>query len=140
MDGKTAMKAAGIPRIILGAKEGLALNNGATFSAAIAAIAVIDAEYLLDLADYALSMTLEGVMGCSAAFDLRLHTARGHPGQIKVAEHIRQITSGSTMLDQSDRIQDAYSLRCAPQVMGAARDTIVVRSRGNSTGSECGYR
>ena len=124
MDGKTAMEAAGLTRIVLGPKEGLALNNGATFSAAIAALAIIDAEYYLDLADYALAMTLEGVMGCSAAFDIRLHMARGHPGQIKVAEHVRQITAGSTMLDNSGRIQDAYSLRCAPQVMGAARDTI----------------
>jgi len=124
MNGKTAMELAGIPRIILGPKEGLAVNNGATFSAAIAALAVQDAEYLLDLADYALGMTLEGVMGCSAAFDLRLHLARGHPGQIKVAKHIQEITAGSTMLDQSGRIQDAYSLRCAPQVMGAAWDTI----------------
>lgn len=125
MDGKRAMGLAGIPRVILGPKEGLALNNGATFSAAIAALAVVDAEYLLDLADYALGMTLEGVMGCSAAFDYRMHTARGHPGQITVAKHVREITSGSTMLDKSGRIQDAYSLRCAPQVMGAARDTVL---------------
>jgi histidine ammonia-lyase len=124
MDGKAAMQAAGLPRMILGPKEGLALNNGATFSAAIAALAVEDADYLLDLADYALSMTLEGVMGCSAAFDPRLHTVRGHPGQIEVAERVRKITAGSTLIDQSGRIQDAYSLRCAPQVNGAARDTI----------------
>ncbi len=124
LDGKTAMQQAGLQRIKLGPKEGLALNNGATFSAAIAAIAVVDAEYLLDVADYSLSMTLEAVMGCSTAFDLRLHTVRGHPGQIRVAEHVREITTGSTLLDSSGRIQDAYSLRCAPQVMGAARDTV----------------
>jgi histidine ammonia-lyase len=124
LDGKAAMEAAGLPRMILGPKEGLAINNGATFSAAIAALAVEDAQYLLDLADYSLSLTLEGVMGCSAAFDPRLHIARGHPGQVQVAEHILQITAGSSLLDQSGRIQDAYSLRCAPQVMGAARDTL----------------
>ncbi len=124
LDGKTAMQRAGLPRIQLGPKEGLALNNGATFSAAIAALAVIDAEYLLDVADYALSMTLEAVLGCRAAFDLRLHEARGHPGQVRVAAHIQNITNGSTFLDYSKRIQDAYSLRCAPQVMGAARDTL----------------
>jgi histidine ammonia-lyase len=124
MDGKSAMREAGLARIQLGPKEGLALNNGATFSAAIAAIAVVDAAYLLDVADYGLSMTLEAVTGCSSAFDQRLHTARGHPGQIYVAEHVLRITAGSTLIDSSGRIQDAYSLRCAPQVMGAARDTL----------------
>lgn len=124
LDGKTAMRKAGLHRIHLGPKEGLAVNNGATFSAAIAALAVVDAGYLLDIADYALGMTLEAVMGCRAAFDLRLHQARGHPGQMRVAEHIQGITNGSTLLDHSKRIQDAYSLRCAPQVMGAARDTL----------------
>jgi len=124
MTGKAAMQAAGLQRIILGPKEGLALNNGATFSAAIAALAVLDAEYLLDLADYALALTLEGVMGCSAAFDQRLHAARGHPGQMKVAKHVLDIVAGSTLTNMSGRIQDAYSLRCAPQVMGAARDTV----------------
>lgn len=124
MDGKTTMQQAGLQRIRLGPKEGLALNNGATFSAAIAALAVVDAEYLLDVADYALSMTIEAVQGCRAAFDLRLHAARAHPGQIRVAEHIQSITSGSTLIDSAGRIQDAYSLRCAPQVMGAARDTV----------------
>jgi len=124
MDGKTAMQKAGLKRIILGPKEGLAINNGATFSAAIAALAIVDAEYLLDVADYALAMTLEAVMGCRDAFDHRLHQARGHPGQQRVAAHIREITRGSTLLDSSKRIQDAYSLRCAPQVLGAVRDTM----------------
>jgi len=106
------------------AAEGLALNNGATFSAAIAALAVYDAQYLMDVADYALTMTLEAVMGCRSAFDPRLHAVRGHPGQIYVASRVLDIAAGSTLLDSSGRIQDAYSLRCAPQVMGAARDTL----------------
>lgn len=124
MSGKQAMAKAGLQRIRLGPKEGLALNNGATFSAAIAALAVADAEYLLDVADYGLSMTLEAVLGCLAAFDPRLHAIRGHPGQMRVAEHVREITNGSSLLEMANRIQDAYSLRCAPQVMGAARDTV----------------
>ena len=124
MSGKAAMQKAGLQRIRLGPKEGLALNNGATFSAAIAALAVSDAQYLLDVADYSLSMTLEAVLGCSAAFDLRLHMVRGHPGQIRVAQHVQTITAGSNLLDSAGRIQDAYSLRCAPQVMGASRDTL----------------
>lgn len=124
LDGREAMRRADLQRVILGPKEGLAINNGATFSAAIAALAVADAEYLLDLADYALAMTLEAVMGCSTAFDPRLHAVRSHPGQIRVAEHVRAIVTGSELIDASGRIQDAYSLRCAPQVMGAARDTL----------------
>ena len=124
LTGKAAMERAGLPRIQLGAKEGLALNNGATFSAAIAAIAVYDSLYLLDVGDYALAMTLEAVMGCRSAFDPRLHIARGQPGQIRVAEHVLKIIQGSTLIDAANRVQDAYSLRCAPQVMGAARDTL----------------
>ena len=124
VDGKTAMQRAGLARICLGPKEGLALNNGATFSAAIAALVVYDALYLMDVADYALSMSLEAMMGCRSAFDLRLHTVRGHPGQVQVAGHVQEIIRGSSLIDGADRIQDAYSLRCAPQVMGAARDTL----------------
>ena len=124
LSGKEAMRQAGLERIILGPKEGLALNNGATFSAALAALAVIDAEMLLDTADVALAMTLEAVMGCSNAYDLRLHHARGHRGQICVAERVQEITAGSSLIDAGGRIQDAYSLRCAPQVNGAARDTL----------------
>lgn len=63
-------------------------------------------------------------MGCSTAFDARLHAVRGHPGQILVAANVQKITAGSTLIDRGGRIQDAYSLRCAPQVMGAARDTV----------------
>ena len=124
VDGKTAMQRAGLARICLGPKEGLALNNGATFSAAIAALVVYDALYLMDVADYALSMSLEAMMGCRAAFDLRLHSVRGHPGQVQVAGHVQEIIRGSSLIDGAGRIQDAYSLRCAPQVMGAARDTL----------------
>lgn len=124
LDGKTAMQRAGIPRLRLGPKEGLALNNGATFSAAIAALVVEDADYLLNVADAALALSLEAVMGCRSAFDPRLHRARSHAGQLTVSEHILKLTEGSQLLDAAGRIQDAYSLRCAPQVNGAARDTL----------------
>lgn len=129
LSGKEAMRRAGLQRIRLGPKEGLALNNGATFSAALGALAVIDAQNLLDQADAALAMTLEAVMGCSSAFDPRLHVVRGHRGQMVVAAHVREMIDGSTLIDATGRIQDAYSLRCAPQVNGAARDTLAfVRS------------
>lgn len=124
LDGKAAMLKAGLPRLRLGPKEGLALNNGATFSAAIAALAVEDAAYLLDVADATLALSLECVLGCRSAFDPRLHQARGHDGQKRVAEHVLALTEGSNLLDSAGRIQDAYSLRCAPQVNGAARDTL----------------
>jgi histidine ammonia-lyase len=124
LSGKEAMRRAGINRLILGAKEGLAVNNGATFSAAIAALAVADAETLLRVAELSLAMTLEAVMGCSAAFDERLHLARGHSGQVRVAQAVRELTRGSTLVDAYGRVQDAYSLRCGPQVQGIAWDTL----------------
>lgn len=124
LSGQQAMNQAGINRIILGPKEGLALNNGATFSAAIAALAVYDAQTLLRVAELSLAMTLEAVMGCSAAFDDRLHAARGHAGQKRVAKAVRWLTHGSTLIDAYGRIQDAYSLRCGPQVQGIAWDAL----------------
>jgi histidine ammonia-lyase len=124
LSGKQAMRAAQISRIILGPKEGLALNNGATFSAAIGALAINDSEYLVDLADRSVALSLEALIGCSAAFDQRIHEARGQIGQIESAKRIRENFKGSTFIDSSANIQDAYSLRCAPQIHGAIRDTI----------------
>jgi histidine ammonia-lyase len=124
MTGKAAMLAAGLERLILQPKEGLALSNGATFSAAIAALCVIDLEYYIKLADLAAAMTLEAVQGCSSAFDERVHKARGHHGQIQSAERIRHNFDGSTLVDSAGRVQDAYSLRCAPQVHGASLDAL----------------
>ncbi len=124
MSGKQAMQQAGLERIILGPKEGLALNNGATFSAAIAAICITQAIELVNNANIALSMSLEALEGCSNAFDARIHSARGQVGQEYIAGEIRRLTEGSTLIDAAGRVQDAYSLRCAPQVQGAAWETI----------------
>ena len=124
VSGKAAMAAAGLKRIQLGPKEGLALNNGATFSAALACLAVYDAGQLLDTAEVAVAMSLEAVLGASRAFDERLHIARGHAGQLQVARRVCELMEGSTLKDAGGRVQDAYSLRCAPQVQGAARDTL----------------
>lgn len=93
MNGKAAMKAAGIPRIVLGAKEGLALNNGATFSAAVAALAIADSESLARQTQIATAMTLEALLGASHAFDERLHTARKQKGQATAAANIRAPTN-----------------------------------------------
>jgi histidine ammonia-lyase len=124
LTGKQAMRQAGIPRIILEAKEGIALNNGATFSAAIAALACFEAETLLEISDIALALSLEALLGTSAAFDPRIHQSRQHPGQISTAEMILRLTKESTLLDSTNRVQDAYSLRCSPQVHGPAKETL----------------
>ncbi|MGM0374350.1 MAG: histidine ammonia-lyase [Chloroflexota bacterium] len=124
MTGKKAMEAAGIPRLILKSKEGLAINNGATFSAAIAALVCEDAVNLLQASEIALAMSLEAMLGVSSAFDPRIHEVRHHPGQIKIAKNIRKLTEGSELLDSTEKIQDAYSLRCAPQVHGPVEETL----------------
>ncbi len=124
LSGKSAMKKASIPRLILEAKEGIALNNGATFSAAIAALACCDAINLLSTAEISLAMSLEALLGISRAFDPRIHESRLHPGQIKVAGAIRKLINGSTLIDSTDRVQDAYSLRCGPQVHGPALEIL----------------
>jgi len=124
MSGAEAMQAAGIERVVLGAKEGLALNNGATFSAAMGALLAADAEQLASTAEIAMAMSLEAVRGVSSAFDERLHRARRHAGQIKTAAHIRRLVAGSSLIDAGRRVQDAYSLRCTPQVIGAVRHVV----------------
>ena len=115
MTGKQAMQAAGIPRIILGPKEGLALNNGATFSAALGTLTVWDADHLVQVAEAALALSLEAMLGCPSAFDARLHAARGQRGQMEVAEHVRAITAGSTLVGSTTRVQDAYSCAALPR-------------------------
>lgn len=106
------------------AKEGLALSNGATFSAALLALAVADAGLLADTADRAAALSLEAACGCARALDPRIHEARGQRGQIESAARLRELLAGSRLLDSAGAVQDAYSLRCAPVVHGAARDAI----------------
>lgn len=105
-------------------KDGLALTNGATFTAALLALAVHDAEHAARVADAALSLSLEAVCGCARAFDRRPHEARGHAGQIACAAQVRELLKGSRLLEKAGAVQDVYSLRCAPAVHGAARDSI----------------
>lgn len=124
MSGKRAMELAGIPRLELQAKEGLALNNGTTVSAAMAVLAIADMENLALHSDTALAMSLEAIRGLKSPFDERLHHAAGHRGQITTAQNIRRLIQGSQLIDSGKRVQDAYSFRCAPQVIGAARDAV----------------
>jgi histidine ammonia-lyase len=105
-------------------KEGLALTNGATYTAALLALAVHDSEHLARVADVALSLSLEAVCGCARAFDRRIHEVRGHAGQIASAACVREQLKGSRLIERAGAVQDVYSLRCGPTVHGAARDTI----------------
>jgi len=122
--GKKAMELAGITRVILGPKEGLALNNGATFCAAMAALAINESEYLLQVSNNVTALTMEALLACPDAYDDRIHQARGQNGQIGIAESVRDLLEGSSLVGSTSRVQDAYSLRCYPQIAGAAVDTV----------------
>lgn len=105
-------------------KEGLALVNGVNFSASMLALAVLDAERLVDLADSAAALSLEAMCGCTRALDAKIHEARGQRGQIASAARMRAQVEGSRLVERAGAVQDPYSLRCAPQVHGASRDAI----------------
>ena len=105
-------------------KEGLALVNGANFSAAMLALAAFDASRLADCADAAAALSMEALCGCTRALDAKIHEERRHEGQIASASRMREVLEGSTLVERAGAVQDAYSLRCAPQVHGATRDTI----------------
>ncbi len=105
-------------------KEGLALTNGATFSAALLALAVHDGEALAESADVAAALGFEAVCGCARALDPKVHAMRGHHGAIRSAERLRALLTGSRLLEGAGAVQDVYSLRCAPQVHGSARDAL----------------
>jgi histidine ammonia-lyase len=122
--GAEAMRRAGLAPVTLAAKEGLALNNGTSVSAALACLALADAENLVRHAEIALAMSLDALQAASRAYDARLHAARNHRGQQVTAANVRRLLAGSELLDSAQRVQDAYSLRCAPQVLGAVRDTL----------------
>lgn len=124
LPGAEAMRRAGLERVVLGAKEGLALNNGTAVSAAIAGLALLDAERTLHQAEIALALSMEGLLAVPDALDERIHHLRNQPGQIAVAASVRRLLQGSTLIGSADRVQDAYSLRCAPQVLGAVHDAL----------------
>jgi len=119
-----ALRRAGLEPVTLAAKEGLALNNGTSVTAAWACLALADAGNLVAHAEIALAMSLEALQAASRAYDARLHAARNHLGQQVVAANVRRLLAGSALIDATQRVQDAYSLRCAPQVLGAVRDTL----------------
>jgi len=123
-----ALERAQIAPLQLEVKEGLALLNGTQAMGAVGALALHRAERLVHLADVAGAMTLEALKGTPVAFDERIHDARPHPGQMQVAAHLRELLRDSEIrqshLVNDPRVQDAYCLRCMPQVHGAIRTAL----------------
>jgi len=126
LPGAEAMRRAGIPVITLAAKEGLALINGTQVMTAIGALCAYDAAMLQKSADIVAALTCEAQSCLTGAFDERVHALRGHAGQIASAENMRRLLRGSKRCGprQPGKVQDAYSIRCIPQIHGASRDAI----------------
>jgi len=127
MKAKEALKAANLKPIELGPKEGLALLNGTQVSTAIALSAYFDAEKLFQAALHSGALTVDAIKGSKKPFDQRIHEARGQPGQKKVANELIKLLQGSEIMashQECDRVQDPYSIRCQPQVMGACLDAM----------------
>ncbi len=120
------LKKAALVPVKLAAKEGLALTNGTTVMTAVGLLEVEKAKYLANVADISGCLSLEGLNGTTLAFDARIHALRPHPRQIHCAENLRNILEGSQFVREFDKtnVQDAYTLRCIPQVHGACRDAI----------------
>ncbi|MFF2496501.1 histidine ammonia-lyase [Agromyces sp. NPDC058064] len=129
MDASSALSAAGITPLHLGEKEGLALINGTDGMLGMLALAIDDLRLLLTTADVSAAMSVEGLMGTDAVFAADLHELRPQRGQAISAANFRKLLAESPIVHshkgpEDGRVQDAYSLRCAPQVHGAARDTL----------------
>ncbi len=124
-----ALEAAGLEPVELGAKEGLALINGTDGMLGMLVMAIADLRMVLKAADIAAAMSVEAQLGTDRVFAADLQALRPHPGQAASAENLRRILADSAVMDSHrgpdcNRVQDAYSLRCSPQVHGAARDTV----------------
>ncbi|MBI3485185.1 MAG: histidine ammonia-lyase, partial [Acidobacteria bacterium] len=130
LPGGEAMKRAGIAPLALEAKEGLSLLNGTQGMLALASLALREAEILVDTADVATALSLDALRGSPAAFDPRIAAARPFPGAATTASNLVRLNKGSEIreshrsAERDPRVQDAYSLRCAPQVHGAVRDAL----------------
>jgi histidine ammonia-lyase len=127
LTGAEALDAVGLEPVTLAAKEGLALINGTQFMSAMAALALARANRLARAADIACAMSLEALQGTPTSFHAAIHAARPLPGQGRSAANLRALLEGSAIVESHrwcDKVQDAYSLRCAPQVHGASRDLL----------------
>jgi len=131
LHGAEAMKRAGIIPVALEAKEGLSLLNGTQGMLALLSLALLEADTLADTADVAASLSLDALRGSPGAFDARIMHARAYAGAGKTARNLAHLNEGSQIReshrapDKDNRVQDAYSLRCTPQVHGAVRDSLV---------------
>jgi histidine ammonia-lyase len=128
LEARVALDLAGLAPVTLQAKEGLALVNGTQAICAVGGLVLCRAQRLLELADVCGAMTVEGLLGSQRPFGEAIQAVRPHPGQVAVASHLRALLAGSAInashQEHCDRVQDAYSLRCMPQVHGAARDAV----------------
>src|SRR5881394_1640022 len=127
LDGASALAAVGLEPVELEAKEGLSLVNGTQFMAAFGALALARARRLTKAADIACCLSVEALQGSRTSFLPQIHAARPLPGQIDAAANLIQLLEGSAVIESHrwcDKVQDAYSLRCAPQVHGASRDLL----------------
>ena len=131
--GAEALRLAGVGPVPLGPKEGLALLNGTQVSTALALSGLLGAERNAAAAITAGALSIDAVMGSDTPFDPRIHALRPHPGQILAARHYRRLLAGSEIrqshLKNDDRVQDPYSFRCQPQVMGACLDLLANAAR-----------
>jgi histidine ammonia-lyase len=140
LSAREALEACGLEPAVLAPKEGLAITNGTNLMSGLLALATVDAGSLCAAADVIGALSLEALRATPNAFDPRIHAARPHAGQVEVAANIRALTGDSELLYRAEgrgprvesgdgittphKVQDAYSLRCIPQVHGAARDTV----------------
>ena len=127
LGGRDALARAGVAPVPLGPKEGLALINGTQASTAVASLALLGAERLARAADIAAALSIDGLRGSYHPFEPRLHAPRPHAGQAASAGNLLRLLAGSPINrshENCGRVQDAYSMRCAPQVHGAARDVL----------------
>jgi histidine ammonia-lyase len=127
ISGAEALRRVEIKALTLEAKEAISLINGTQGMLAVGILALLAAETLIDSADVISALVLDALQGTDVAFDERIHKARPHPGQLKSAANLRLLLQGSELRESHrdcGRVQDAYSLRCIPQVHGAVRDTL----------------
>ncbi len=126
LDGAEALNKARLKPLTLKAKEGLALTNGTTIMTAVGLLETARAIRLADLADVSGCLSLEALNGTLSAFDDRIHQLRPHPRQVECAKNLRKLLAGSDFVRGFDptNVQDAYTLRCIPQVHGACRDAV----------------
>src|SRR5439155_22209273 len=129
---RRAIESLRLKPLVLEPKEGLSLVNGTQAMLSLGLLALREAEILVDTADVAGALSLDSLRGSPAAFDERLQNARPHPGQLETARNLARLNRGSSIRESHrdcPRLQDAYSLRCMPQVHGAVRDALAYARR-----------